>query len=167
METLWNHSLATAYAALIVATDLGLPNPEKCSLMGLFHDLGKMLLVKRLGERYNPTKHGDLAEYMPLIDHAHTRFGSYVLNRWSFSKKFGTIALLHEDPDFPPHTEKELLIIHLVNNLTRTIGYSTYCDQVDLSALASTRLLGIGAEELERIAARTTEFMAEAINRKN
>jgi len=41
---LWNHSLAVAVAAEWVAQVVSYPNPEEAYVVGLLHDMGKLLL---------------------------------------------------------------------------------------------------------------------------
>ncbi len=51
-EALWKHALAVACAAQLLAKRLRLADPEVAFVAGLLHDLGKIVLVEVLGERY-------------------------------------------------------------------------------------------------------------------
>ncbi|MCP4625297.1 MAG: HDOD domain-containing protein, partial [bacterium] len=50
LQKLWMHALATAYAARNLAVRVGLDDVEMLFLMGLVHDIGKVLLLKPLSE---------------------------------------------------------------------------------------------------------------------
>ncbi|MGD8881267.1 MAG: hypothetical protein PVI82_05225, partial [Desulfobacterales bacterium] len=55
------------------------------------------------------------------------------------------------DPEFSPETEKEILVVHLANMLSRTIGYSLFEDEVDFNELDSAKLLQMDAATLGQI----------------
>ena len=52
LKALWEHALAVACAAQLLAKRLRLSDPEVAFVAGLLHDLGKIVLVEVLGERY-------------------------------------------------------------------------------------------------------------------
>jgi HD-like signal output (HDOD) protein len=81
-----------------------------------------------------------------------------LLRRWGFDDVFIKVVTLHEGHELTEETEKEILVIHLANMLTRTIGYSLFDDEVDFKELDSAKflemdpdtLVGIG-EEIKKI----------------
>jgi HD-like signal output (HDOD) protein len=77
--------------------------------------------------------------------------GGVLLRRWRFEDIFIKVVTMHEDPVFSPETEKEILVIHLANMLTRNIGYSLFDDEVDLDALDSAKFLQMDADTLGQI----------------
>ena len=52
-----------------------------------------------------------------------------------------------------PATEKEILVVHLTNMLTRNIGYSLFEEEVDFNELKSAQILEIDPQKLEEIGA--------------
>ena len=50
MEKLWKHSLASAFAARSLSELKRLGDDEKFYFMGLIHDIGKVLILKTLGD---------------------------------------------------------------------------------------------------------------------
>jgi len=152
MDKLWVHSLASAYGAKLVAEHLKLPDPENYFLMGLVHDVGKCILLKAF-TNISKIKKINFDVIQANIQQGHLSIGGVLLRRWGFEDLFVKIVTRHENVELTPETEKELLVVHLTNMLTRTIGYSLIEDDVDLSELDSAKFLEIEPEKLEEIGA--------------
>ena len=58
---------------------------------------------------------------------------------------------MHENPELNPETEKEILIVHLANLLSRNIGFSLFEDEVDFNELESAKFLQMDAAALGQI----------------
>ena len=150
MDKLWVHSLACAYGSKLIAEHLKLDDSEKFFLMGLVHDIGKSLLLKAFTE--TPlTKKLNFDLVQANIQQGHLSIGGVLLRRWGFEDIFIKVVTMHEDPVFSPETEKEILVIHLANMLTRNIGYSLFDDEADLNALESAKFLQMDADTLSQI----------------
>jgi putative nucleotidyltransferase with HDIG domain len=152
MDKLWVHSLASAYGAKLIAEHLKLPDPENYFLMGLVHDVGKCLLLKAF-TNISKTKKIDFDVIQANIQQGHLSIGGVLLRRWGFEDVFIKIVTRHENVQLTPETEKELLVVHLTNMLTRTIGYSLFDNDVDLNQLNSAEFLQIEPKKLEEIGA--------------
>ena len=161
MERLWLHSLATAYGAKAIAKALAFGDTEEYFMMGLTHDIGKTILIKALTEILKSVsiKASDAIE---SIHQLHCDFGGAVLKRWKFSEDFVSVATLHEGLQFSSETKKGVLVVNLANNLTRNIGYSLFEEEVELSELKSTELLGIDADALNAIGENVKEQMKDS-----
>ena len=152
MDKLWVHSLASAYGAKLIAEHLKLPDPENYFLMGLVHDIGKSLLLKAFTSIFKEKKiNFDVIQ--ANIQQGHLSIGGVLLRRWGFDDIFIKVVTEHEKNALPPETPKEILVVHLTNMLTRTIGYSLFNDAVDLSELESAKLLEINPQKLDEIGA--------------
>ena len=161
MEQLWLHSLASAYGARAIAKELAFGDIEQLFMMGLAHDIGKVILLRILNELLRK-RTVNTSDAIAGIHQLHCGFGGVILQRWKFSEGFINIARQHEGPEYSSETEKEILVINLANNLTRNIGYSLFDDGVELSDLESAKQLGIGAEALNRIGEEVKELMKNA-----
>jgi HD-like signal output (HDOD) protein len=151
MEELWLHSLACAYGSREIGKAIGFDDPESLFLMGLVHDIGKVLLLKTFGDRSSNGDMSELTEVAGIVQDVHTSFGGALLKRWGFADTFIKIAAKHEGPEFNSDTEKELLIVNLANNLTRKIGYSLLDEEVDLLGLDSAKHLHIEQNALDKV----------------
>ena len=149
MEKLWIHSLACAYGSKLVAKKVGFDDLEKIFLMGLVHDIGKVLLVKAFNEYQAQSNSYQINDVMKTIQEVHTSIGGAILQKWGFHQEFINIARKHTGPKFSDNTKKEILIVNLANYLTRNMGYSLFNDKIELSSLDSVRLLEIKEDQLE------------------
>jgi putative nucleotidyltransferase with HDIG domain len=150
MDKLWVHSLASAYSAKLIAEQLKLPDTEKFFLMGLVHDIGKSLLLKAF-TGISQTKNINLDIIEANIQHGHLSIGGVLLRRWGFDDIFIKVVTMHEGYELSRETEKEILVVHLANMLTRAIGYSLFDGEVDFNELDVVRFLEIDPDKLNKI----------------
>jgi putative nucleotidyltransferase with HDIG domain len=160
MDRLWQHSLAAAYAAKLIAQHLELDEFEKFFMMGLIHDVGKILLVRAFSEA--PQIKGIHTDALAVtIQEAHCSVGALLLKRWGFENEFVKAVTMHEAGHFSPVTQKEILVTHLANLLTRKIGFSLFEDNFDFAELESANLLKLDPETLQQIAQETKTIIQE------
>ena len=150
MDKLWVHALACAYGSKLIAQYLRLDDPEKYYLMGLTHDIGKILLLKAFSEvSQGPSLSMDAVE--ANIQEAHIGLGSMLLKRWGFDAEFINVIGHHEDNDYSPDTVKEILVVNLANILTRRIGFSMFEEEIDFVEVPSARILKLEPDKIEVI----------------
>ncbi|MCP3875323.1 MAG: HDOD domain-containing protein [Desulfobacteraceae bacterium] len=125
LEKLWMHSFACACCGKLIAEELKLKNSETIFLMGIIHDIGKLLLIKAIVD-INPDESFKDDDLLFAIQEIHTTFGGALLKKWKFSNTFIQIAELHHWSNFSAKREKDLLIINLANNLAKNIGFDFF-----------------------------------------
>ena len=118
--------------------------------MGLVHDIGKSLLLKAFTE-VPPKKKINFELVQANIQQGHLSIGGVLLRRWGVEDIFIKVVTMHENPEFDPPPEKEILVVHLANMLSRTMGYSLFDNEVDLNELESAKLLQMDAATLGEI----------------
>jgi len=150
MDKLWVHSLASAYGAKLIAQNLKLDDQEKFFLMGLTHDIGKILLLKAFSEVLK-SKMLNMNTIKANIQETHIGLGSMLLKRWGFDTEFINVITHHEDTEFSRDTLKEILVVHLANMLTRKIGFSLIEDEIDMAGLESAKILKMEPETIDAI----------------
>jgi HD-like signal output (HDOD) protein len=162
MDKMWVHSLACAYASKLIAQSLFLDDSETMFLMGLTHDVGKVVLLRAFGEM--PQEQDVNSEVvMAAIQDAHQSTGSLLLKRWGFGDEFLRVMALHEGSNFSEQTRKEILVVHLANMLTRKMGLSFFdWDGQDPADLPSATLLGLSADVIQRVDDKVREIVKEA-----
>lgn len=160
MDKLWVHSLATAYGAKLIAQNLKLADAEKFFLMGLTHDIGKILLLKAFTD-VSKEKDLNMNAVAANIQEAHLSLGSLLLKRWKFDDAFINVLTHHEDKELSSDTGKEILVIHLANMLTRHIGFSLHDDVINFAALDSALLLKMKPASTEEIAENIKEIISD------
>ena len=149
MDKLWVHALASAYGSKLIAQTLKLDDPEKYFLMGLTHDIGKILLLKAFSDA-SKGQSLTMDAVEANIQEAHIGLGSMLLRRWGFEEEFINVIAHHEDEAYSPDTVKEILVVHLSNMLTRHIGFSLL-EEVDLAEIQSAKILKLETEKIEAI----------------
>jgi len=169
MENLWKHSLATAFCARLIAERLRLSEQESYFTRGLIHDLGKVPLLQGISALRSKgdesMKALDMAIINGILRDAHETLGAGLLKKWEFDEQMIRVAQMHEEPVMNEKTERSILVVHLANIITRVIGMSTYSgDGLDLAAVESATLLGLGPDVLAEIAQQTKELVDASAN---
>jgi HD-GYP domain-containing protein (c-di-GMP phosphodiesterase class II) len=161
LDKLWVHSLVSAYAAKLMAQSLSLNDPDTIFLMGLTHDVGKVVLLRAFAE--TPQEEKLRAEaIMPAIQETHQSVGTMLLKRWGFGEEFTRVVALHEGANFSEQTNKEILVVHLANLLTRKMGFSFFeWDGRDPGELPSAQLLGLSSDAIQRVEEKTKEIVKD------
>lgn len=123
-EQLWMHSFACACIAKHLAEQLKHPNPETLFLMGIVHDIGKMLLIKAIAD-INPEETFE-DDIQIAVHEIHTTFGAVLLKKMRFAPEFISVAEFHHWNDFSKKDDKELVMINLADNMARELGYGFF-----------------------------------------
>jgi putative nucleotidyltransferase with HDIG domain len=161
LDKLWVHSLVSAYASKLIAQRLALTDPETIFLMGLTHDVGKVVLLRAFAEIPQEEKLKTEA-LLPTIQEAHQSVGTMLLKRWGFGEEFIRVVALHEGANFSEHTNKEILVVHLANLLARKMGFSFFeWDGRDPAELPSAQLLGLSADVLQGVEDKVREIVKD------
>jgi HD-like signal output (HDOD) protein len=151
MDKLWGPSLACAFGSKYIAQILFLEDPEAIFLMGLTHDIGKVVLLRAFSE-VQQESNLRTDEILAAIQEAHQSIGNVLIRRWGFGEEFTRVVSLHEGANFTEQTNKEILIVHLSNILTRKIGFSFFdWDGKDPIDISSAKLLGMSSESIDRV----------------
>ena len=122
MERLWLHSFAVAFLGRQIAEALGNKEAENIFLMGIIHDIGKMLLMKVFTDMYPDQAISD-RQFQLAVHEIHTTFGAVLLKKMRFSKPFVHVAEFHHWNAFEKEADQELLIVNLADHLAYEIGF--------------------------------------------
>lgn len=161
IDKMWVHSLATAYASKLIGQSLLMDDAESLFLMGLTHDVGKVILLRAFAE-IPQDKNLNADAIMSAIQDAHQSIGATLVKRWGFGEEFARVISLHEASNFAEQTKKEILVVHLANLLTRKMGFSFFeWDQKDLAEIPSAVLLGVSSETISKIEAKVGEIIRD------
>jgi HD-like signal output (HDOD) protein/DNA-binding NarL/FixJ family response regulator len=164
---LWYHSLASAYACQIVAglSEQKTQFDSDPFIMGLLHDIGKLILVQVIGELESKGGFGaeiPVEEVVRIAEAYHGQFGSALLKRWQFSKACTGAALHHDNLHEADPISKELLIVHFANLLVKGLGFVfTDCDIPDIGASESAHFLKIDPETIVSTKKNVATYMED------
>jgi HD-like signal output (HDOD) protein len=127
MEAFWLHSVSTGLAARIIAHYRKESNPERYYVMGLLHDIGRLLLLlnapdemKLVLEHYR--KGGLLyeAEYEVLgLDHA--KVAGALLEKWELPVRLTDAINFHHDPENAKINPTDAAIIHVADIISHSM----------------------------------------------
>lgn len=156
---LWQHSLATAVAAQILATEKG-DDPEIAYTSALLHDVGKLVMAQALGKSYVEAVERSSQEKNVLfeleraefkIDHAQA--GGRLLKRWNFPPSVIGAVTHHHSPTSAPKPQARLAATLYAANILayrigRGYGFPLYAADPDPAAL---RLLDLEVRQLQEL----------------
>ncbi|MDH3223855.1 MAG: HDOD domain-containing protein [Gemmatimonadota bacterium] len=122
LETLWDHSVTTAFASRTIARRMG-ERAEQAFLAGLLHDCGKVLVLTAIDHLES---RGLNVKLSPAVIHElmcslHAELGHRVLVEWGLPEDVAEVALKH--PTFSPGGDDLLLAVQAANLITKKLGF--------------------------------------------
>jgi putative nucleotidyltransferase with HDIG domain len=156
---LWDHSLACARACAMLAEEAGLEDPEEVSVIGLLHDLGKVILCQTLPEDFarirQRVERGDMLfarSELDVLGCHHGEIGGWLLAKWSLPPQLTEPIVDHHDfrpqRDHAPRTA----VVHLADILVRAEGFGSGGDRrLPPLAPATLETLGLDLDTVERV----------------
>jgi len=151
---LWMHSVSTAIASRLLASQVAGVDAELAFLAGLFHDLGRMLLLQARAATYEGLAAAsvrgrpDLELERMHLGLAHTEAGEAALRRWRLGDDLATVALSHHQ--LPPAAGPLVALVMVAD------GLRLEADEVSLTPVAreAAAWLGLTAEQLAAVGQR-------------
>ncbi|MDR2502772.1 MAG: HDOD domain-containing protein, partial [Deltaproteobacteria bacterium] len=105
MLGLWEHSVASSLAAVETARAAGLPHPEEYAVMGLLHDIGKVVFSMQIPEAKQEVdklvKNEDLFSMEAekrLLGFGHDRINAWVCEHWNLPLPLKEAMIYHHAP---------------------------------------------------------------------
>ncbi len=179
-DSLWQHSLAAAMGARMVAKRIGKRQLiEEFFLGGLLHDIGVLVILKKMPDEFTKilkkaqsSGEDRVVVEQEVLGFTHADLGSIVLERWNFPSILATAVRCHCRPDLAGKTpdsadggRTELLIAHGVafaDEVARSLGYGFEDGpEIELLQLPSTAFLGLTATDIVEISQELSERIAE------
>jgi len=165
MENLWEHSVACANAAEVIAGLVGLRTDHDPFTLGIMHDVGKMVLIQIVGELEVRGTLGSIVnreDILGTLDVYHGSFGEAVLNQWKFPPEFGLIAKLHDRIEEAADGPEALSLVQLANLAVKSMGYG-YDRPLDFDLLETppARRFNMTPGLIDQLHERITRLMDE------
>ena len=102
MIAFWGHTLKTGYAARVLSDQFDPSHKDILYIGGLLHDIGKLVLLKILGDDYVFVLEKSKQEERPLIDverqllgFTHAQIGGELLDMWKLPEAVARMVQLH------------------------------------------------------------------------
>ncbi|ALP54316.1 hypothetical protein Tel_14835 [Candidatus Tenderia electrophaga] len=163
VEDLWEHSLATAYCAKALAQELKCTDIDTLFIMGLLHDIGKLLLISIIQELAKVREGFDEDAVLDILTKLHCEFGAALLKSWHYDAGFQDVARYHHAAFNSEQVSCELLIVYLANLMVREIGLggdgAGFGEALDSEA---ARKLNVSAECAATVLMHTEQSLAAA-----
>ncbi len=159
MTGLWQHSLACARTSGIIARYINMDDPEETSVIGLLHDLGKVVLEEHLSEEF--------AEITRIIDEdnvlfyeaeervlgvTHAHVGSWLLDKWLLPAKLVEPIMYHHNfHSIRPHASRTA-VVHIADILVRAEGYGSGGDnRIPVISEDAMKMLDLTIEDIHDV----------------
>ncbi len=158
-EVLWEHALAVAVATSMLNEKLHLIEEGSAYIMGLLHDIGKVVFKRRYGDEYtallkNIYENGGSVKILEEQEYgySHADVGAYLLEEWNFDQEvidavnFHHVSFSDTSGDFL----KNAAMVSLADSIANFMGIGVKDAQKDmyiLNDLPSTQFLGLKLED--------------------
>jgi len=119
MESFWRHSIACGLAARVIATYCRKSNVEHFYLLGLLHDIGRLIIFIQHPELANVAITESIETKQPLYKTEHSHFGfdhskvsGALLKEWKLPTSLQEPVQYHHDPSKATHYPDDTAILH-------------------------------------------------------
>lgn len=125
-QQLWAHSITTAAAARIITQKFGNVHPEESFVVGLIHDIGRLILYQYFPEEFIYFKLIDkddiktLPEEREYFGMDHGEIGSKIATTWNLPQKIVESIRYHHKPNMVPQNQV-VLIVCIAESIARYI----------------------------------------------
>lgn len=126
LAVLWQHALATAKGTQWLLRKTGYSEvADEGFLAGLFHDIGKLLLLKVFDTIKSERKDVALSEsfILEILDFMHVEQGYRLMTGWSIPEIYCEVAKRHHEEDIDT-SDPLLLAVRIVNRVCAKTGVS-------------------------------------------
>jgi putative nucleotidyltransferase with HDIG domain len=165
---LWEHSVAVAIAARIIARECRYPDPEEAYTGGLLHDIGKVVLDAKLPDEYQQVLERVYNDGQSFVDAEndvlgfdHTDVGALVVRRWSLAPPLCEAVQLHHQPMAAEIDPALCAIVSLANSLCVRLGIGPERNPaLNLAEQDSTLMLTLTPPRIAAIAAAVQDRLS-------
>jgi len=155
MKKLWQHSLGCAFAAGLLSKllDFGVMQNE-AFFAGLFHDIGKLLILKVFVEKKQKEKSTSLQEQLLLeaMDVLHPEYGFFLMQQLKIPQIFAIVARDHHLHEF--NQDNYLLVLtRMANHICHHMGIGLVIQDPSFELLETEEaiLLKLSESDLETL----------------
>jgi HD-like signal output (HDOD) protein len=149
---LWENSIGCAVACRMLARKLTRLEPGEAYLVGLQHNIGKVVMVNRDKERYREVVRiveagdGQLCDVeRGLFAYSHELVGAALLDHWNYPKFLVQVALHHHDFETSAEPDRKIFehcaLVALAQDFCRRFGIGCSAEQDIIPSLGRGALL--------------------------
>jgi len=153
LKLFWWHSLSCATVARRLAIRMQYPSPDEAFLVGLMHDIGKIVLWNNFERQYESILQASGYRTPELLDGeqelglSHAEAGAWLIRRWDMHSFMPDAILYHHDqPDRVQHASPLVQIVYVANSLSPIVA-----EEREKGFGAGQRILELSRQELEQL----------------
>ncbi len=162
VEGLWWHSMACAHATDVITDFKKLSLQEDVFLLGLLHDIGKLILIQAAGDLHKPKKSNLVIkpeELSAMVTADHQQLGVRLLKMWGYPEAFASLIQIgRENKDMPPGTVEDVL--RQSDLLAINSGFADGIE-TDINSQEALTEIGISLDVQEKLSARIISRIEE------
>ena len=120
----WEHSIGVAVTSRYLAEQTRLDSPDDCFVVGLLHDIGKVVLAQHFTESFGlvwkSVKEGGLSFFeaeQKLLPVNHARIGGHLAKKWQFPVSLIDTITYHHAIRKSVANLNQLIIVHTADNI--------------------------------------------------
>ncbi len=132
MESFWRHSIACGLAARMMASYRNEANVERFLIAGMVHDIGRLILYKKVGDLSRSALIQSRTSGTPLfqvekevIGFDHCQIGRMLLQSWNLPQSLEEAVTYHHRPGLASHYPLEAAAVHLADLLVNALQWGT------------------------------------------
>jgi len=122
MESFWRHSIACGLTARLIATYRHEPNVERFLIAGMVHDVGRLVIYKKIGDLSRSVLVQSRALVKPLfwiekeiLGFDHAQIGRMLLQAWNLPQSLEEAVAFHHHPRLANFYPMEAAVVHVAD----------------------------------------------------
>ncbi|MES2309501.1 MAG: HDOD domain-containing protein [Verrucomicrobiota bacterium] len=130
MRSFWRHSIACGLTAKIIASLRREPNVERFFVLGLLHDIGRMVMFQKIPEimtdllQQAPQKEVPLYKLeLEVLQYTHEDVGAALMTQWKFPLRLSEGVRKHHQFSSFAKFPLESAVIHLADICAHSFGF--------------------------------------------
>jgi putative nucleotidyltransferase with HDIG domain len=167
-KLLWEHSLLCASVSQRIAKSAGFKKTEEAFLVGLMHDIGKVILYLRVPDKmsaiiqdvYNTQETSFIGMEEEVFGFNHADVGCAMAAKWNFAKEIEEAIGNHHHPEKAVILPSLSYIAHLANNYCHKLEVGPIRNpDLNLMQLESTRVLKLNQQMMNRLSEEISKML--------
>ncbi len=157
-QQLWDHAIATALAAKVVAAETRRANPDEAFVAGLLHDVGKIVLKNENRDRFMGAAKRITKEKMPsstaersAFSFHHGTVGGILLMEWNLPQEMANAIYWHHDlespQNIPVRSQNLTWVTSLANAVVNSLGINLGMKSIEPGAESQIACDALGVSE--------------------